>query len=72
MPPHNELTARPNNGYQHAHSRQDWTSAKFVEEGIRIQIVYGTQYAAGFLKTRMIEIDVALRVLLNPGQRRYN
>ena len=56
-------------GYMHA--RQDWTSARFVEEGITIQDVYGTRYAAAFLKNRMIDIDVALRVLLNPAQRRH-
>lgn len=53
-----------------AHARQDWTSARFVEEGITIQVVYGTRYAAAFMKNRMIDIDVALRVLLNPAQRR--
>ena len=55
----------------HAYARQDWTSARFVEEGISIQVVYGTRYAAAFLKNRMIDIDVALRVLLNPTQRRH-
>ena len=54
------------------HTRQDWTSARFVEESITIQVVYGTRYAAAFLKNRMIDIDVALRVLLNPAQRRNN
>ncbi|MBC7414147.1 MAG: hypothetical protein H7327_04335 [Herminiimonas sp.] len=52
------------------HARQDWTSARFVEEAISIQFVYGTRYAASFMKNRMIDIDVALRVLLNPAQRR--
>ena len=54
----------------HPHIRQDWTSARFVEEGITIQVVYGTRYAAAFLKNRMIDIDVALRVLLSPARRR--
>lgn len=51
-------------------ARQDWTSARFVDEGITIQHVYGTRPAAAFLKSRMIDIDVALRVLLNPARRR--
>ncbi len=51
-------------------ARQDWTSARFVEEGITIQQVYGTRYAATFLKNRMIDFEVALRVLLTPGLRR--
>lgn len=55
---------------QYGMARQDWTSARFVEEGITIQVVYGTRHAADFLKNRMIDINVALRVLLNPEQRR--
>ena len=51
-------------------ARQDWTSARFVEEGITIQQVYGTRYAATFLKNRMIRFDVALRVLITPDLRR--
>lgn len=60
----------PSRESMHAHARQDWTSARFIEEGITIQVVYGTRYAAAFLKNRMIDIDVALRVLLTPTQRR--
>lgn len=63
-------TARTASDSVYVHVRQDWTSARFVEEGITIQVVYGTRYAAAFLKNRMIDIDVALRVLLNPTQRR--
>ncbi|MBC7513374.1 MAG: hypothetical protein H7234_02925 [Herminiimonas sp.] len=51
-------------------ARQDWTSARFVEEGITIQQVYGTRHAATFLKNRMIDFDVALRVLVTPNLRR--
>jgi len=51
-------------------ARLDWTSARFVEEGIKLQPVYGTRYAADFLKNRMIDINVTLRVLVNPSQRR--
>ena len=53
-------------------ARQDWTSARFVEEGIEVQQVYGTLYAATFLKNRMIDFDVALRVLVTPGLRRHH
>ena len=52
-------------------ARQDFTSMRFVEEGITIQLVYGTGQAASFLKNRMIDIDVARRVLLQPARRRH-
>ena len=51
-------------------ARPDWTSARFVEEGITVQQVYGTLSAATFLRNRMIDFDVALRVLVTPGLRR--
>ncbi|MES2832742.1 MAG: hypothetical protein V4695_12195 [Pseudomonadota bacterium] len=63
-------TEQISDGWQHAAARLDWTSARFVEEGIQLQPVYGTRYAADFMKNRMIDIDIALRVLLNPAQRR--
>ena len=55
---------------QNAQSRLDWASARFVEEGINVQRVYGTRYAAAFLKARMINLEVARRVLLDPKKRR--
>ncbi len=65
-----DSTPHSTDAWQHAVARLDWTSARFVEEGIKLQPVYGTRYAADFMKSRMIDIDVALRVLLKPAQRR--
>ena len=35
-----------------------------------MQRIHGTGYAANFLKNRLVDIDVALRVLLQPARRR--
>jgi len=35
-----------------------------------MQQIHGTGYAANFLKNRRVDIDVALRVLLQPKRRR--
>lgn len=51
-------------------TRPDWHTARFVKQGIRMQQTHGTGYAAAFLKTRRVDIDVALRVLLQPSRRR--
>lgn len=64
--PNTPSTSRETN----AQSRLDWASARFVEEGISVQVAYGTRYAAEFLKTRMINIEVTRRVLLDPTHRR--
>ena len=64
------LNTQPTLPKQNAQSRRDWTSARFVEEGISVQSVYGTRYAATFLKARMINLDVTRRVLLDPTKRR--
>ena len=66
----NETTMLAERVPSHGLARQDWNSARFVEEGITIQVVYGMRDAAAFLKSRMIEIDVAKRVLLSPTLRR--
>jgi hypothetical protein len=50
--------------------RRDLASEKAVDVGIGLQEVLGTRDAALFLKNNVIGIDVALRVLLHPGQRR--
>lgn len=50
--------------------RQDQVSEQTVEIGIRLQALLGTHDAASFLKNNVIAIEVALRVLLRPGQRR--
>ena len=50
--------------------RHDLASEKAVEIGIRLQDILSTSDAADFLKNNVIDIDVALRVLLRPEQRR--
>jgi hypothetical protein len=70
MTPASDTTTHPDLRTPHGLARQDWTSARFVEEGITIQMVYGTGPAATFLKSRLIAIDVARRVLLSPSLRR--
>lgn len=35
-----------------------------------MQTIHGTGYAANFLRNRRVDIDVALRVLLQPARRR--
>ena len=50
--------------------RLDWLKARVVEEGISLQTVHGTDFAAAFLKEKKIDFDVALRVLVHPGERR--
>ena len=53
-----------------ASMRHDLASEKAVDIGIRLQEILGTSDAAKFLKNNVIGIDVALRVLLRPAQRR--
>ena len=53
-----------------ASGRHDLVSEQTVEIGIRLQDVLGTSDAALFLRNNVIAIEVALRVLLEPKQRR--
>jgi hypothetical protein len=50
--------------------RRDFLSAHIVETGIMLQKEYGTEHAAAFLKDNFIHLDVAMRVLLRPSERR--
>ena len=50
--------------------RLDWLKARVVEEGISLQSEHGTDFAASFLKEKKIDLEVALRVLAHPGERR--
>ncbi|MBK4734322.1 hypothetical protein [Noviherbaspirillum pedocola] len=50
--------------------RRDFLSAHIVETGIMLQKEYGTEHAAAFLKDNFIHLDVAMRVLLRPAERR--
>ena len=54
----------------HRSMRHDLVSEKAVDIGIRLQEILGTSDAANFLKNNLIELEVALRVLLRPEQRR--
>jgi hypothetical protein len=51
--------------------RLDWARATDVEEGINMQTALGTDLAAAFLKSKEVDLDVALRVLAHPHERRH-
>lgn len=51
-------------------ARTDLVSAELVEKGIELQFVRGTDYAAEYLKSNGIGMDVAMRVLSRPSKRR--
>ena len=51
--------------------RLDWVKAKVVEEGITLQSVHGTDFAAAYLKSAKVDLDVAIRVLAHPHERRH-
>lgn len=53
-----------------AASRTDIVSALTVEIAIALQHLLGMKVAAQFLRRHKISIDIALRVLLRPYQRR--
>lgn len=50
--------------------RLDWSKARDVEMGITMQSRQGTDAAAAYLKSKAIDLDVALRVLAHPHERR--
>ena len=50
--------------------RSDTASAQTVDIGIHLQDVLGTRDAAEFLQSNSINIDIALRALLQPAKRR--
>jgi hypothetical protein len=51
-------------------ARRDIAKAYAVEIAISIAGLVGTRQAAAFLKKYMVDLDVALRVLLRPSERR--
>lgn len=51
--------------------RLDWLNAGVVEEGINLQSMHGTDFAASYLKSKQIDLEVALRVLAHPQARRH-
>lgn len=53
-----------------ARTRHDQISAELVEKGIALQEARGTTYAAKYLQAQWIGMNVALRVLAHPAERR--
>jgi hypothetical protein len=51
-------------------ARSDIVKALAVEISIALSHLLGAKAGAGFLKRHMVDINVALRVLLHPAQRR--
>ena len=51
--------------------RLDWLKARVVEEGVSLQCVHGTDFAASYLKSKKVDLEVALRVLARPHERRH-
>ena len=51
--------------------RLDWSKAKAIEEGLKLQSMHGTDRAAAFLKSEQVDLDIALRVLAHPLERRH-
>ena len=50
--------------------RRDFVTAALVEQSITLQNQAGTRYAAVFLDYKGVPVDIALRVLLRPQERR--
>ena len=50
--------------------RRDFVMAALVEQSIALQNQAGTRYAAVFLDHKGVPVDIALRVLLRPNERR--
>lgn len=50
--------------------RRDFVTAALVEQSIALQNQAGTRYAAVFLDYKGVPVDIALRVLLRPHERR--
>ncbi len=52
-------------------ARRDHVSAAIVQKSITLQQIHGTAYAVAFLKEKNIDMEIAMRVLLNlPAYRR--
>ncbi len=52
-------------------ARRDIVKLCAVEIAIGLKELLGTRQAAEFLKKHQVGLDIALRVLLHPSQRRY-
>lgn len=60
----------PQAGLTYGFMRRDLVTAALVEQSIALQEQAGTSYAAVFLDYKGVPVDIALRVLLRPQQRR--
>ena len=60
----------PQAGLTYGFMRRDLVTAALVEQSIALQDQAGTSYAAVFLDYKGVPVDIALRVLLRPQQRR--
>lgn len=60
----------PQAGLTFGFMRRDLVTAALVEQSIALQEQAGTSYAAVFLDYKGVPVDIALRVLLRPHQRR--
>jgi len=68
----NELRVAAHTLHPTVCSRRNHTVAEIVDKGIALQEKCGTRHAAEYLKTKMVHIDVAARVLLSTSQRRHH
>ena len=50
--------------------RTDFATAAIVNQGISYQSIYGTSFAAAFMKTQGVNMTIAMRVLSQPQARR--
>ena len=60
----------PQAGLTFGFMRRDLVTAALIEQSIALQEQAGTSYAAVFLDYKGVPVDIALRVLLRPDQRR--
>lgn len=50
--------------------RTDWKTAAIVDRGIQLQEIFGTKLAAEYLNFHKVNMDVTIRVLTRPWERR--
>lgn len=65
----NGSSGNPDHAYER-NVRVDLVTALQVEKGIALQQTYGTHNAALFMHSVGVSVDVTMRVLLHPEQRR--
>lgn len=70
MSHHNHFVSQSFAAKESTPSRCDRSSAELVKKGITLQQIHGTEYAAGFLKEKDIDIEIVMRVLLGTATKR--